>query len=347
MKIIASTSPSLYQAVNITASPITYKFTYIFQNRFFRRTLRWLQISIILRPNLRYVERSQSMNQIAAAPINPYIALMRLDKPIGILLLLWPTYWAIWLAAEQLPDWSIVVIFTLGVILMRSAGCVINDYADRNLDAHVKRTKDRPLATGAVSAKQALTLFTGLIFLAAVLVLFTNTKTILMAFVALGLATLYPFMKRYTHFPQIILGAAFSWSIPMAFTASDAPLSSITWLLYGANLCWTVAYDTFYAMVDRDDDVQVGIKSTAVFFGRYDLLAITLLHIATLIMIGLVLVQLQLSLGSVLAFFAACLFSIYLIWCARDRQREHCFKAFRQSHWIGILILASLVLSAG
>ena len=276
-----------------------------------------------------------------------FIQLMRLDKPVGIYLLLWPTLWALSFAAGGIPDIKILIVFVLGVVLTRSAGCVINDYADRHLDGAVKRTANRPLVTKQVTPGQALGLFTGLMLCAFLLVMQLNYLTVLMSVVALFLAALYPFMKRYTHFPQIILGAAFSWSIPMAFTASDAPLSNITWLLYGANLCWTVAYDTFYAMVDRDDDVQVGIKSTAVFFGRYDLLAITLLHIATLIMIGLVLVQLQLSLGSVLAFFAACLFSIYLIWCARDRQRDHCFKAFRQSHWIGILISASLMLSAG
>ena len=170
------------------------------------------------------------MNSSLSPAINPYIALMRLDKPIGILLLLWPTYWAVWLAADQLPDWHIVIIFTLGVILMRSAGCVINDYADRDLDGHVERTQNRPLATGAVTTKQALVLFASLIIAAAVLVLFTNTKTILMAFVALGLAVLYPFMKPYTHFPQVVLGDTFSWSISMAFTASDAPLTNITWL---------------------------------------------------------------------------------------------------------------------
>ena len=285
------------------------------------------------------------MNSSLSPAINPYIALMRLDKPIGILLLLWPTYWAVWLAADQLPDWHIVIIFTLGVILMRSAGCVINDYADRDLDGHVERTQNRPLATGAVTTKQALVLFASLIIAAAVLVLFTNTKTILMAFVALGLAVLYPFMKRYTHFPQVVLGAAFSWSIPMAFTASDAPLTNITWLLYGANLCWTVAYDTYYAMVDRDDDLQVGIKSTAVLFGRYDLLAIGTLHFVALIMLALVLIQLNLNPASWATFALACLYSGYLLYSARDRQRDSCFKAFRQSHWFGVIILASLMLA--
>ena len=220
--------------------------------------------------------------------IGPWIALTRLDKPIGIYLLLWPTYWALWLAADGFPDWKNLIIFTLGVVLMRSAGCVINDFADRKVDGHVKRTADRPIASGLISPKAALTGFTLMCLVAFVLVLFTNTLTILLSFGGVLLASVYPFMKRYTHMPQLVLGAAFSWSIPMAFAAEAGELPPALWMLYAANLCWTVAYDTWYAMVDRDDDLRIGVKSTAILFGSADLAIIGLLHGMALIFLWLV-----------------------------------------------------------
>ena len=206
----------------------------------------------------------------------PFVELMRLDKPVGIYLLLWPTLWALWVAAKGMPDFSVLLIFTLGVIFMRSAGCVINDYADRKVDGHVTRTVNRPLITGAVTSKQALILFFSLLAISFILVLFTNTLTIQLSFAGAALAAIYPFMKRHTHLPQVFLGAAFSWAIPMAFAAQAGELPKYVWLIYMANLSWTVAYDTQYAMVDRDDDVVVGLKSTAILFGRFDKIIIAI-----------------------------------------------------------------------
>lgn len=211
-----------------------------------------------------------------------YTQLTRFNKPIGSYLLLWPTLWALWIAADGVPPLSLLIIFIAGVFITRSAGCVINDYADRHIDGHVKRTAERPLALGLISSKEALMLFAGLMLLAFVLVLFTNRMTIWMSFGALALASLYPFMKRHTHLPQVVLGAAFGWAIPMAFTAVDETLPLVAWLIFLAKLLWTVAYDTMYAMVDRDDDIKIGVKSTAILFGKQDKRIIGLLQIATL-----------------------------------------------------------------
>ena len=193
-----------------------------------------------------------------------FIQLMRLEKPIGIYLLLWPTLWALWVAGEGVPSVKNLFIFVVGVMLMRAAGCVINDYADRNFDGHVSRTKARPLASGKVTPREALVLFAVLVALSFVLVLFTNATTIWLSFGGLALAACYPFMKRYTFYPQVVLGAAFSWGMPMAFTAETGSLPPEAWLLYIANLLWTVAYDTYYAMADREDDLKIGVKSTAI-----------------------------------------------------------------------------------
>jgi len=217
--------------------------------------------------------------------------LMRLEKPIGSLLLMWPTYWALWIAAgSAMPDSNVLLVFTLGVFLMRSAGCVINDFADRKVDGKVERTKMRPLATGIVSSKQALILFFSLLVLSFLLVLTMNSLTIGLSFIALALAATYPFMKRFTHLPQVVLGMAFGWSIPMAFAAQSNQLPTVCWWLFAANIAWTVAYDTFYGMVDRDDDIKIGVKSTAILFGRYDRIAIGLLQavaIGCLVKVGL------------------------------------------------------------
>ncbi|WP_114416984.1 4-hydroxybenzoate octaprenyltransferase [Marinospirillum perlucidum] len=272
-----------------------------------------------------------------------FIRLMRLNRPIGTWLLMWPTLWALWFAAGGLPDLEVLLIFVLGVILMRAAGCVINDFADRNFDGHVERTVNRPLATGEISAREALVLFVLLALAAFVLVLFTNPLTLKLTPVGLLLAACYPFMKRYTHFPQVVLGAAFSWAIPMAFAAQTNSLPPALWLVFAANLVWTVAYDTAYAMEDRPDDLKVGIKSTAVFFGRYDRLMIGLLQLATL---GL-LIAAGLAFGRGLLYFAglglmAALFA-WQQWLIRDRQRGPCLRAFLNNHYAGMLVFAGLV----
>ena len=275
--------------------------------------------------------------------LNAWIALTRLDKPVGIYLLLWPTWWALWLAADGFPEWKNLLIFSLGVVLMRSAGCVINDFADRKVDGHVKRTADRPLATGAISPKAALVGFALMCLLAFVLVLFTNTLTIMLSVGGVILAFIYPFMKRYTHMPQLFLGAAFSWSIPMAFAAEAGELPAALWLLYVANLSWTVAYDTFYAMVDRDDDLKIGVKSTAILFGKADLLIIGLLHLLALVALLLAAAPFGLNGLYVLALLLGTLFCGWLIWLARDRGRDTCFRAFKLSHWFGLIVLTGMV----
>ena len=274
----------------------------------------------------------------------PYIQLMRLDRPIGTLLLLWPTLWAVWVAGDGSPSLRTFVVFTLGVIVMRAAGCVINDYADRDFDGHVTRTKGRPLATGAVTSKQALALFAGLVFAAFVLVLFVNRFTFWLSFVGLGLAMLYPFTKRFTFMPQIFLGAAFSWAIPMAFAAETGELPPAAWLLYTANLLWTVAYDTQYAMVDREDDLKIGIRSTAILFGDADRLMIALLQgmaVFTLYMLGH---RLGLSWAYWLGVAAAAGLFVYQFLLTKERQPAECFKAFLNNQWAGMAIFAGLLL---
>ncbi|OYT94169.1 MAG: 4-hydroxybenzoate polyprenyltransferase, partial [Pseudomonas sp. PGPPP3] len=207
-----------------------------------------------------------------------FVQLMRLDKPIGIYLLLWPTLWALWVAAKGVPSASNLLIFVGGVILMRAAGCVINDYADRHFDGHVSRTQARPLASGKVKPREALALFAGLVALSFALVLCTNATTVWLSFGGVALAACYPFMKRYTFYPQVVLGAAFSWGMPMAFSAETGSVPPEAWLLYIANLLWTVAYDTYYAMADREDDLKIGVKSTAILFGDADRLIIACLQ---------------------------------------------------------------------
>lgn len=273
-----------------------------------------------------------------------YLKLTRLNRPIGIYLLLWPTLTALWLAAEGWPPLHLVVIFVLGTTLMRSAGCVVNDYADRHLDGHVKRTKQRPLARGLVSEREALILAASLALAAFVLVLFTNTTTVYMAFGGLFLAVLYPFMKRHTYLPQVFLGAAFSWGIPMAYTAVGTPLSEITWLLYSANILWTVHYDTLYAMVDRDDDLKIGIKSTAILFGDADKLMVGLLQLLTWLSWLLLGIQAELRLFWWLGLVIATGCFIYQQWLIRDRNRDACFKAFLNNHWAGMALFIGAVM---
>jgi 4-hydroxybenzoate polyprenyltransferase len=276
-----------------------------------------------------------------------FIQLMRLDKPIGIYLLLWPTLWALWIAAKGVPSAANLLIFVFGVILMRSAGCVINDYADRNFDGHVKRTEARPLASGKVQPREALVLFGGLLAISFALVLCTNSTTIWLSFGAVALAACYPFMKRYTYYPQVVLGAAFSWGIPMAFTAQTGELPAALWLLYLANLLWTVAYDTYYAMVDRDDDLKVGVKSTAILFGDADRLIIGCLQ--GLALLCLLLAGARFELGAYyylgLAVAAGCF--AWQLWSTRDREPQACFAAFLHNHWAGLAIFLGIVADYG
>ena len=273
-----------------------------------------------------------------------YIELMRLDRPIGTYLLLWPTLWALWLAAEGVPDISTLIIFVLGVILMRAAGCVINDYADRDFDGHVERTRERPLATGRISARQALIAFAMLVGLSGMLVLLTNALTIQLAFVGVGLAALYPFCKRFTFYPQVVLGAAFSWAIPMAFAAQAGTLPMPLWLLFIANLLWTVAYDTEYAMCDREDDLRIGIKSTAILFGDADRLITGLLQGLTLVCLLLVGARFDLGLYYYLGLLGMTLGFAWQHWLMRERERLACLQAFLSNHWAGMLVFIGLAL---
>ncbi len=274
----------------------------------------------------------------------PYIKVMRLDKPIGIFLLLWPTLWALWIAAEGMPQVGNLVIFVLGVIVMRSAGCVINDIADRNIDGLVARTHLRPLAAGELTVKQALILFFGLCLVALVLVLLTDLQTILLSVVAVSLAALYPFMKRYTYLPQVVLGAAFGWSIPMAFSVEQAPLNSIVWLLFTANLLWTVAYDTLYAMVDREDDIKAGVKSTAILFGDADRVMVALLQGLTLLALLAVGQAVSLGLYYYLSLVVAALLFGWQHWHIRARETQSYFRAFLHNNWVGAAIFVGLLL---
>lgn len=271
-----------------------------------------------------------------------YLKLMRLDKPIGIYLLLWPTLWGLLLAAGGIPDWSICLVFVFGVVLMRSAGCVINDFADRHVDGAVQRTSGRPLAIGAVSESEAKLLFAGLVFMAFILVLFLNWQTILLSCVALGLASIYPFMKRYTHLPQVVLGAAFGWSIPMAFMAINVELPEWMWLLFIANLLWTVAYDTQYAMVDRRFDLEVNIKSTAILFGKFDVLIISLLQLGTLVLMSAVFYINYLHYIAYVGLGACAGLFIYQYQLCKHRIEADCFNAFLNNNWVGMILTVSI-----
>ena len=274
-----------------------------------------------------------------------YLVLTRMDRPIGALLLLWPTWWALWLAASDFPPWKPLVIFTLGVFAMRAAGCAINDYADRKLDPQVARTAGRPIASGRVKPREALAVFGVLLVFAFVLVLFTNRLTIELSFIGAALAALYPFTKRYTSLPQVVLGAAFGWSIPMAFAAVSHTVPPLGWLLFIGNILWSVIYDTEYAMVDRDDDIQAGAKSTAILFGDADLpilgilmatFLLTMLFVGTRAALGW---PYWLGLAT-----ASCLFG-WQQWLIRHRQRDACLAAFRHNNWLGLTLWAGIALA--
>ncbi|KXU79112.1 4-hydroxybenzoate octaprenyltransferase [Aeromonas enteropelogenes] len=273
-----------------------------------------------------------------------YLQLARIDKPIGTLLLLWPTLWALWLAAGGQPNLWVLTVFVVGVFLMRSAGCVINDYADRNFDGHVKRTSGRPLPAGKVDPREALVLFFVLALISFGLVLTLNSLTIAMSFVGLLLAVSYPFMKRFIPIPQLVLGMAFSWSIPMAYAAQANALPAVAWLVFIANLLWTVAYDTQYAMVDRDDDLKLGLKSSAILFGRHDKRIIGVLQLATLLILLLVGQLMALGSSYYWGLLGAAVLFVYQQRLIRERQREACFQAFLNNNYVGALVFAGLVL---
>jgi 4-hydroxybenzoate polyprenyltransferase len=276
--------------------------------------------------------------------LRQYWKLVRGDRPIGVLLLLWPTWWALWLAADGVPPWWTLFVFTAGVWLTRSAGCVINDYADRWLDPQVERTRDRPLATGAVSGREALLVFAVLMLAAFALVLTMNRLTVWLSVVGLFLAASYPYLKRYTYLPQVYLGLAFGWGIPMAFAAVQGEVPPVAWVLYGANILWATAYDTWYAMVDREDDLRAGSKSTAILFGDLDLVIQGVLY--ALVFIALYLVGRQAGLG--MYYWASVGVAIVLVVSqfvmARHRERAACFRAFLHNNWVGAAIFAGLAL---
>lgn len=274
-----------------------------------------------------------------------YSRLMRIDKPIGTLLLLWPTLWALWLSDMGIPPLSVLVVFVLGVFVMRAAGCVINDFADRKVDGFVKRTAGRPLPSGAVSEKEAKILFVVLGLLAFALVLTMNLMTILLSLGGLALAWSYPFMKRYTHLPQVVLGAAFGWAIPMAWAAVSESLPLECWLVFLANICWTVAYDTQYAMVDRDDDLKIGVKSTAILFGRYDKLIIGLLQLATLGLLALVGSLMQLNALFYWSLLGAAALFVYQQKLIVQRERDACFQGFLNNNYVGLVIFIGVLLN--
>ncbi|CAI1007292.1 4-hydroxybenzoate octaprenyltransferase [Serratia quinivorans] len=274
-----------------------------------------------------------------------YSHLMRINKPIGTLLLLWPTLWALWLAGKGVPSLSILAVFVVGVFLMRAAGCVVNDYADRAVDGHVKRTAARPMPSGRVSEKEAKVLFVVLVLVSFGLVLTLNAMTIWLSLAALALAWAYPFMKRVTHLPQFVLGAAFGWGIPMAYAAVSESLPLSCWLLLLANICWTVAYDTLYAMVDRDDDLKIGIKSTAILFGRYDKLIVGLLQFATLLLMLWVGYLTQMSGAFYWSLLLAGALFIHQQKQIATRERDACFKAFMDNNYVGLVLFIGIALS--
>jgi 4-hydroxybenzoate polyprenyltransferase len=279
-----------------------------------------------------------------AAQLKNYVQLMRLDRPIGIWLLLWPTLWALWLAGEGHPDGGVFAVFFLGVIVMRSAGCVLNDFADRKIDPHVKRTRSRPLATGAVAPMEALTLFVALSLIAVGFAAMLNRPAQILAVVAAGLTIVYPFIKRFISIPQFVLGAAFGWAVPMAFAAQTGETEQLAWLVFGTALIWAVIYDTFYAMADREDDRKIGVKSTAILFGDADLFVIGALQI--LMLLALVLIGQMAELGGWYygSIAIVTLLMVYHQWLAREREPEACFRAFLHNHYIGMAVFIGILL---
>ncbi|MFT6987356.1 MAG: 4-hydroxybenzoate polyprenyltransferase [Psychromonas sp.] len=285
------------------------------------------------------------MSYFCKKKLHAYAQLMRIDKPIGTLLLLWPTLWALWIAAQGFPDLEILLVFATGVLLMRSAGCVINDFADRNIDGFIERTKQRPLPSGRASNKDAIALFLTLVILAFLLVLTQNKLTIELSIVAILLAFCYPFMKRITYLPQFILGVAFSWAIPMAYAAQADQLPPVVWLLFVINILWTIAYDTLYAMVDRDDDLKIGVKSTAILFAQYDTLIVALLQLSCLLLL-LLLGWIE-SLSWIYFSGVCAVLGLFIKqqMMIKERDKKACFKAFLDNNYVGFIIFIALFLS--
>jgi len=273
-----------------------------------------------------------------------YAYLMRLHKPIGIFLLLWPALWALWIAAQGAPDPLVVFVFVAGVVLMRSAGCVINDYADRHFDPHVARTQDRPIAAGRVQPKEALAVFAVLCLLAFGLVLLMNRLTIWLSLVGVVLAAAYPFTKRYTQLPQVFLGAAFGWAVPMAFAAQTGAVPKIAWLLYLATVLWATAYDTMYGMADRDEDLKIGVKSTAILFGESDRIIVAVIQILTLLALFLAGQLAGLAGYYYFGLLLASVLVLYQQYLIRNREPQACLKAFLNNNWFGAAIFAGITL---
>ena len=279
-----------------------------------------------------------------ASQLRNYGKLMRVDKPIGTWLLLWPTLWALWLAGEGAPDQGLFVIFVIGVFIMRSAGCVLNDFVDRKIDPYVERTRTRPLATGAVAPFEALTLFTALGLIAIGLASMLNPQAQLLAVVGAVLTVAYPFIKRYVSIPQFVLGAAFGWAAPMAFAAQTGGTPELAWLVFGTAVIWAVIYDTFYAMVDREDDIRIGVKSTAVLFGEVDLFVIAGLQLLMLLTLTLIGYRAELGFWYYFSVAIAAAMMAWHLWLARDRQPAGCFQAFLRNHQIGMVIFIGIAL---
>lgn len=275
-----------------------------------------------------------------------YWRLMRFDKPIGIFLLLWPTLWALWLASGGMPPVKILAIFVAGTVIMRAAGCIINDFADRHIDHQVSRTRNRPLATGVIPVRHALYLFFILCSGAGLLTLFLNPKSRALAIVGLLLTGIYPLTKRFTHWPQAFLGLAFAWGIPMAFAAVQNHVPPIGWWLFGITGLWVMAYDTLYAMTDRADDLRIGVKSTAVLFGHYDRLIIAGLQVSTLLGLACISQSMQLNVGFYVGWTIAASLVIYQQYLIRQRQESACFRAFLNNHWFGLAIFIGFVLGS-
>jgi len=273
-----------------------------------------------------------------------YIALMRLNQPIGVWLLLWPTLWALWIAGEGHPDGGIFLVFMLGVIIMRSAGCVLNDFADRNIDPYVERTRNRPIASGAVAPAEALTLFVALALIAIGLAALLNRPAQMLAVIAAGLTVLYPFIKRFVSIPQFVLGAAFGWAVPMAFAAQTGEAPQIAWLVFGTALIWAVIYDTFYAMADREDDLKVGVKSTAILFGDADLFVIGGLQLLMLTALTFIGNMAEFGIWYYGSVVVAAILMAYHQWLARDRKPASCLKAFLNNHYVGMIVFIGIVL---
>lgn len=283
------------------------------------------------------------MNPLIQQKLKLYAELVRLDKPIGIYLLLWPTLWALAIAGEGAPDLWVLFVFVVGVVLMRSAGCAINDFADRKIDLHVARTKDRPLTSGKITARETLMVFSVLSVVAFLLVLTLNTYTIYLSFGGIVLAATYPFMKRYHYLPQVHLGAAFGWAVPMAYAAQTGSVTKITWLLYIATLLWTVAYDTMYAMVDREDDLKIGAKSTAILFGDADKMIIGFLQLLFIITLWLIGLELEFYAIYFFMLFIALVLLGYEQMMIHKRLPDFCFQAFLHNHWVGAVVFFGIM----